>query len=67
MLLWLFVMGKGCSEQPYCIPTLHGGHTGLRRHDAIRHRYDEVSGAGLMQYRELGAIADSNSMARLEI
>ena len=28
-------MGKGCSLQPYCISTLHGGHTGLRRHDAF--------------------------------
>jgi hypothetical protein len=28
-----FIVGKGCSQQPICISIIHGGHTGLRRHD----------------------------------
>jgi hypothetical protein len=28
-------MGKGFSVQPYFISTIHGGHTGLRRHDGL--------------------------------
>jgi hypothetical protein len=48
--------------------------TGLRRYDVGLRRYDEglrwydgVSGAGLMQYRESGALADPISIVGLEI